>query len=187
VARETLAKLRSRLRRLVADPAGSNQVWADEELDDALDHNRREARYAHLKEIETIQPSGSVLYLIYEAGVGDWEDGAALTDSSFNPLTTGITEDLLTGRWTFTTMPNRPVHVTGFYYDLYGAAVEILENWQAREKLSFDAQADQQSFKRSQKFEMLAQMADRYRGQMWAGSACLIQSDFIANAYEYRA
>ena len=134
---------------MIQDQPGDRQIWDDDDLQDALDNHRRETRYARLREIETIQPNGSVQFLNYAAGVGQWEKGASLTDASFNILTTGITEDLLTGRWTFDAMPNRPVKVTGWYYDLSGAAAEIVEAWISKEKCAVDVAIDNQSVKRS--------------------------------------
>lgn len=48
-------------------------------------------------------------------------------------------------------------------YDVYGAAAELLEMWAAREKLSFDFSADNAQYRRSQKVEMLLQLAAQYR------------------------
>jgi hypothetical protein len=177
MARVTMSELLRRLRRLIQDPAGTEQVWEDDDLQDALDNHRREARYARLSEQPTILPNGSVQYLIFVAGIGDWEQGAELTDASFNVLTTGITTDLLTGRWTFATAPNRPVRVTGFHYDLHGAAAEILEAWIAREKCAVDTVIDGLAIKRSQRIEHLQTMLAQGRRRMWVESAAVIQMD----------
>jgi hypothetical protein len=48
-------------------------------------------------------------------------------------------------------------------YDVYGAAAELLEMWAAREKLNFDFSADGAQYRRSQKVEMLLQLAAQYR------------------------
>lgn len=175
--RSTMTSLINRLRRMIGDAAGEGQTWQDEDLQDYLDANRTEVRYGRLQEVETVLPAGTVEYKIFVANVGDWEDGAALVDSSFDSLTP-TTEDLLVGRWTFTTAPDRPVYVTGFYYDLPGAAVAVLEAWQAREKLSFDVRADGHELKRSQKFDMLGQLAERFRRMAKARTGCLIAGDF---------
>jgi hypothetical protein len=181
MARATMAALLARLRRIVGDPAGASQKFSDDELQEALDSHRREARYARLREVESIAAGGTVTCKDFEAGVGNWESGAQLTDSGFNVLTTGITEDLLTGRWAFASSPKWPIHVTGWYYDLYGAAAEVLEQWAAKEKLSFDISADGQSFKRSQKAEQLMRLASECRAKAWAGSGALMTTGFNAN------
>lgn len=50
-------------------------------------------------------------------------------------------------------------------HDLYAAAADLLEMWAAREKLSFDVDADGARFKRSQKAAMLLELAQTYRRQ----------------------
>lgn len=185
--RPTMANLIDRLRRLIADPSGANQVWTDNDLQDFLDGHRREARYAQLCPVESISASGSVSYLIFESEQPNWEgadsSGPELVDASFAVISSSdYTADLLTGRWVFASQPSWPIRITGWCYDLYGAAVDALEAWAAQVKLSFDVSADQQSFKRSQKFDMLQQMADKYRKRMWVGSAPIRQTDFNAHA-----
>lgn len=184
MARETMAVLITRLRRMIGDPAGTSAVWSDDDLQDALDGHRREARYARLREIETIASGGgSVSYLSYAADVGNWENTVTLSNGSFTTLTSGITADLKTGRWTFSAEPNRPVYITGFYYDLAGAAAEILDAWIAMEKAAFDFSTDGQSFKRSQKVEHLESLATKYRAQMWIESGAIISTDFNPNPW----
>lgn len=182
-ARETMAALIRRLRRLIGDPASESQTWADEDLQDALDNHRREARYFRLCEQPSIEAGGSITYLIYRAGVGDWEgseaDGPDLVNSNFTAISADdYDEDLLTGRWTFTAQPSWPVYISGFHYDLYGAAVDMLEAWIAALKCAVDASADGVSVKNSQKVDHLEMLANRYRSQQWAGTGCLNQTDF---------
>lgn len=175
--RSTMTALILRLRRMIGDAAGEGQTWQDEDLQEFLDANRTEARYVELSPVETVSAGGAIEYLIFTAPQGDWEDDAELVNSSFDSLTP-TTEDLLVGRWTFSTAPSYPVYATGFYYDLNGAAVEALEAWQAREKLSFDFRADGHDLKRSQKFEMLGKLADKFRKTARARTGCLISGDF---------
>lgn len=180
--RETMAALIRRLRRLIGDPASENQTWQDEDLQDALDGHRREARYMPLCPQPTYSGS-SVSYLVYKAEIGDWEGSAdsttpVLTNANFGTISTDdYEEDLLTGRWTFTAQPTFPVYVTGFHYDLNGAAVEILEAWIASLKCAVDVSADGISVKNSQKVDHLEMLADRYRRQQWAGSGCYSVTD----------
>lgn len=187
--RETTANLIRRLRRLIGDPSGSDSTWQDEDLQDVLDNHRREARYARLCEVETIAANGSVTYKVFKADLGDWEGSETssvpeLVDSSFNVLDPeGYEEDLLTGRWVFTEAPNYPVHITGWYYDLYGAAVEILEAWMASLKCAVDASARGVSARNSQKVDHLEALANRYRRQMWADSRCYGQTDFTPGGW----
>lgn len=161
--RSSMADLISRLRRMIGDPAGPNQVWDDEDLQDILDGHREEARASRLTETPTIQAGGAIVYQIF-TGPQNWEADATFADFTFAPVTPD-TIDYLNGRFAFTTAPSWPIYITGFFYDLSGAAVEVLDAWAAREKLSFDAKADGHDLARSQKFKHLQEMADRYRKQ----------------------
>lgn len=139
-----------------------------------------------MRPIETIASGGgSVSYLNFAADIGDWENTVTLTDGSFVPLTTGIAADLKTGRWTFTTEPNRPVLISGFYYDLAGAAVEILDAWIANEKACFDFSTDGQSFKRSQKVQHLESLVSNYRSKMWVRTGAIVSGDFNPNPADH--
>jgi hypothetical protein len=186
-----MASLIRRLRRLIGDPASDSQTWTDEDLQDALDKNRREARYFRLCEQPTLAAGGSTTYLVYLANLPDWEGSEnsstpALVDSNFAAISTDdYEEDLLTGRWTFSAQPSWPVYISGFHYDLYGAAVEILEAWIASLKCAVDASADGISVKNSQKVDHLETLANRYRAQMWASTGGYCQTDFTPNAWGY--
>jgi hypothetical protein len=181
-----MTALIARLRRLIGDPAGASQTWQDEDLQDALDRHRREARYAYLRPVESIAQGGAISYLTYVADMPDWEGLPALADGNYAALT-AATEDLLTGRWTFAAEPQRPVRITGWYYDVHGAAVEILEAWIAKLKGSIDLSVDGLSLKRSQKVEHLETLLDRCSARQWADTGCVIQTDFTPSARHYGA
>jgi hypothetical protein len=185
--RSTMTALITRLRRLIGDPAGSSQTWQDEDLQDALDHHRREARYAYLRPVETIAQGGAITYLTYAADMPDWEGEPSLADGNYAALTAD-TEDLLTGRWTFATEPQRPVRITGWYYDLHGAGAEVLTEWLGLLKTSnagVDFTADGLTVKRSQKIDHLTTLLNRCAAQQWADSGAILQTDFTPSARHY--
>lgn len=183
MSRPTMLRLINRVRLLIADPASESQTWTDDEIEAALDRNRAEARYAQLREIETIAAGGAVTYKIFSADTGDLEEDVSLVDNGFNALTPA-TADYAIGRFEFTTEPARPVMMTGFYYDCYGAAIEVIEHWIAKLKGSIDLKVDGLDLKRSQKVEHLAALADRYRSLAWASrpdqtsTGRMMQTDF---------
>ncbi len=169
--RASMADLLARLRLLIADPAGDNQVFSDQELQDALDRQRSDVRYLELMAMESIAPGGAVTYLDYYADRGDWEADESLVDGSYNVLA-AASADRLTGHWTFAADTEPPVYIVGKSYDLYGAAVEVLEAWAAKMALAFDMNADGANLALSQKraglLEMAAQYRRRGRGQVIA-------------------
>ena len=178
--RNSMAELISRLRSLVGDPAGADQEFDDQSLQDHLDRHRSEVRYLELTGAETIAPGGAVSYLDYYADRGDWENDEKLYNSTYAELAPA-TSDRLTGHWTFAADQDPPVYIVGKAYDVYAAAADLLEAWAAREKLSFDFDTDGQSFKRSQKAAMLLEMAREYRRQQRPVSVPQVRSD--ANSY----
>lgn len=158
-----MAELISRVRGLVGDPAGADQVFLDDEVQAALDRYQTVVRYAPLRPEPTPLPGGVLEYRDYYAAVGDWEADEQLYDAAWNALTPA-SADRLTGHWTFAS-PGRqpPVYVVGKHYDVFGAAADLLEQWAAKAKLEFDFNADGQSFNRSQKARALLLMAAEYR------------------------
>lgn len=163
---------------MIGDAAGPKQTWSDEDLEDYLDEHRCEARYRRLHPVESISPGGGVEYKIFEAGIGDWES-ADLVDSSFAALTPA-TADLHVGRFTFSAQPSYPVYATGFYYDLAGAAVRVLEAWIARLKCEVDLAADDVSVKRSQIVDHLGELIRRYQREQRVGTGRLLTTDYAA-------
>ena len=160
-----MAALLTQLRRLVNDPAGGNQVFADQELQDVLDGHQCVERYRELRAAPSLAP-GTVSYLDYYADAGDWEADEVLIDASWAALTPA-TRDQLTGYWTFSSSVGPPVYLTGKRYDLHGAAAEVLEAWAAKVKLAFDFSEDGQSFKRSQQAALLVDLAMEHRRKQW--------------------
>lgn len=182
-----MGELIKRLRLLIGDAAGSEQVFEDIELQDALDVRRETFRYLELVDEPTINPGGGLTdasYIDYYAqrervALGNWEDDVKLYDNTYTVLTP-TSADLITGHWQFASGQRPPVYLIGKSYDLYRAAVELLDAWIAKEKGRYDFSADGQSFKESQKVDHLQALAARYRAKCRARTGALISTDFYA-------
>lgn len=161
--RLSMADLIARVRLLIHDAAGAGQVFDDQAVQDALDAHRIDVRYLELEAVVTLAPTGTQ-YLDYYADRGAWEADETLLDGGYNTLVPD-TADRLTGHWTFAASQNPPVYIVGKSYDVYATAADLLEAWAAREKLSFDVDADGARFKRSQKAARLLELAQTYRRQ----------------------
>ena len=153
---------------MVGDPvvAGTptTSVFTDQEIQDALDHHRVDVLQKRLTPRPTITSTG-LDYKDYQARWGFWEDDVVIVDSSWATVTASASDEL-TGHWTFTASTLPPLYITGKTFDLYGAAVEVLEAWEALtraagEIVSFSE--DGQSFTRSQKATGIATLAQEYR------------------------
>lgn len=155
-----MADLITRVRTLVGDEAGANQALTDQQIQDAMDTHRWEARYMPLTGIVSYE-SGVPVYKTWQAPWGQWESDAQLTDTQYGGCTPTVS-DFLAGRWTFA-QSQTVVYLTGWTYDLYAAAADLLEAWAGKVSTEFDFTADGASFHRSQKAEALRTLAEKYR------------------------
>lgn len=165
------------VRRLINDAAGDYHT--DDEVQAALDRNRDEARYLTLTPLKTVAEGGAVTYVNFAAPgqLDQWETDGALVDGDYAALTPSV-ENWVTGRWTFATEPARPVRLTGFSYDVYGAAADLLEirASQVSEDLqSFSGQNG--SFTFAAKNQSVLQMAGRYRAMARVRTVDLTRTD----------
>ena len=183
MVRSTMTALIARLRRMIADKgdgAGGGQVFADQDLQEFLDASRSEVRYLPLTPLQSIAPGGGVQWRIFTAPWSDWEDGAELVDTGFNPLPlapTMLTADLLTGRWEFSDSVTPGVRLSGFTYDLAAAAVDALESWAAQVKLKYDFASADQKLSRSQMISSLLTLAGTYRNKCRPVCLTMVRDD----------
>lgn len=168
------------VRTLIGDPAGDDQVFSSQEIQNAMDTHRWEARYMPLKPIVSYLPGGIAEYLTWIAPVGNWEGGVTLVDAQYVEVMPSVS-DYLSGRWTFETTQNS-VWLSGWFYDLYGASADLLEAWAAKSASDYDFTADGSSFHRSQKGESLRKLAQEYRKKQQINVIPQERSDL---AYDY--
>jgi hypothetical protein len=183
MARDTLASIISEVRSLIGDPLSASMIFTDDEIQDALDQRREEARYARLLEQPTITPGSGLHFLTFDAPLPRWEDGAIVVDASFNPLTPD-TVDLKTGRWTFATQPRYPVLLIGWTHDVYGAAADLLRMWATRTAQDYDVKADGTELARSQKTSGLQRRADEMAARARPRLSSLIRTDEVINSHQ---
>lgn len=176
--RLTLLPLIRRLRVLIGDTAsGDCRQFEDLDLQDALDARRQFVQNEPLEAIPTL--GGTVLYLTFQACLGDWETDAVLQDARYSALSPA-TSDYQAGRWTFATQPNYPVFLTGKTFDLYAAAADLLDAWAAAVKLHFSYSpggAMGGQFNRGQKHAMILATAQEYRAKARPTFAVQVRTD----------
>jgi hypothetical protein len=178
MARTTMAALIDRVRRMIHDPAGTDETWTDDELQDWLDAHREDVVQRQLGYAETIA-GGAVVVLEYAAKDGHWERDAVLADSSGAALTPD-TADYLVGRWAFAAHQAPPVFVTGKSFDVYAAAADALEASAAMMAVEYDFSAEGRSFQRSQQGAALLALARQYRGRSRARVVRMVRDDVEA-------
>lgn len=167
--RDSLYEVIQALRLRIGDPSipSAAPVLSDGELAQVLEGQRVEVRYAPLDALPTNSPTGTQYLAFYPpAAYGGrvWEGGPTVCDSGWN-VVTGYAFDPFSGRILFETSQTPPLLLSGNCYDLAAAAADALVRWAAKEKLSFDFQADGASYSRSQKVKNLLDLALEQRRQ----------------------
>ena len=168
-----MADVVTRVRALIGDPAGADQVFSTDEVQDALNRRRVNVRYLCLEPVPTITGGGGTSYLQYVAPWGDWQGPVTVQDGSYDTLTPSAS-DLVTGTWDFSTHQPGPVFVTGYRHDCHGAAADLADAWAAKLKLEVDYDNAGLSNTWMHKAAGLRALADRLRQQAETGSSRMV-------------
>lgn len=184
--RLSMATLIDKVNALCNNALNENLRFANQDVQDCLDRHRREYRETQLEALATTGYGGTVTCKTFQAECGMIEGGTAylggsagylLQDGNFGTVTPS-SSDLLTGRFLFATEPTRPVMLTGWYYDIYGAAAELLLQYKATISEDFDFKSGEGlTYSRSQKMEMVEKHRQTLLRQAWAPSATMVRTD----------
>lgn len=183
MARAEMTVLIGRLRDLV-DDNGTTQTWDDNALEAALDRRRLFINQECLIEWATASAAGDS-YLRFSSEYSDFEDGVELQDANYATLAHSPSdgEDLADGVWSFDSEPDRPVRVTGWSYDLYGAAADLLDGQLISWATKYDFATNGGDYKRSQAYDRLEKLMKGYKmrqkgyGGRSGGHAVLVRDD----------
>jgi len=165
------------VERLIDD--GDNTHHSKEDIQEALDQHRQEARYVDVTPVKSIAEGGAVTYLTYTAprGLTHWEATGSLLDYNYAALTPS-SSDWMAGRWTFSSEPTRPVRLLGFTFDVYMAAADLLDvraSMLSEDLQSFSGQGG--AFTLAAKSPSLRSQAKAYRAKARVQSIDLIRDD----------
>lgn len=141
-------------------PAGS-QTFSDDEIQTALDARRTDVVEAQLRTRPSFTQASLIVYVDFFAPRRFWEDSVVL-QNYLGAILTPDTADLTAGHWSFTAGTSIPVYITGSFYDVFGSAQVLCEEWAAKVAREFDFGTDQQSFNRSDKAKGLLAVAREY-------------------------
>lgn len=180
-----MSDLISRVRLLIADPSGASQQFQDQDIQDILDLGRVNVRNALLRPTVSLTTNGVLNYEDYYADMGNWESDVVIQDGHFNVVSDYASVDYLTGHWNWN-LPNPgkipPLFITGKYYDIYGAAADLLERWAAAWLRSYDFTSDGQTFRRSQAAQAMREQAKQYRRQALVHTIPMTRDDLADDA-----
>lgn len=173
--RSTMTAIISRVRGLINDPAGSSQVFTDQDVQDVLDNGRVDLRNEALKPVPTFSGS-TIQYLDYYHHLGDWEDGAVFKQYLTVPVTPATSENIVS-HWTFAQSTLPPVFISGSVHDCYRAAADLLERWAAKWVLLYNVSLDGQNLQRNQAQQALLNLSHTYRMQQRAHTIHVQRTD----------
>lgn len=158
--RATLAALISRVRDLVGDPVTGTPQWTDDEIQATLDRHR--ARWLQHELTGTFDLSGQWLY--YQVGFGNFEADAQLLGGNLAVINPNLYDiDLLSGTVTFHANNVPPVFITGWTFDIYGAAADLLEQDRASNRNVVDWMAEGVRVASGDKVKNAQVLIDDYR------------------------
>ena len=165
------------LDRLINDE--DNTYHNEQEIQDALDQNRAEARYLELDAVKSIAEGGAVTYMTFIAprGLTHWASDGTLLNYDYATLTPS-TSDWMAGRWTFSSEPTKPVKLLGFTYDVYAAAADLLDvraSMLSEDLQSFSGQGG--AFTYAAKSPSLRSQAKAYRAKARVQTIDLVRTD----------
>lgn len=165
----------------VAKLVGDSELekFSYEQIQDALQQRREEMRYERLTPLASRASGGTVTYVTFTApnDWGWWDDSAVVYNYNYDALTPA-TADWNVGRWTFSSEPTRPVMITGYTYDVYAAAADLLEARAAEVAEDMSAiNLAHGSFTYANKRTGPMQMAQRYRAKQRPSVATVYRTD----------
>lgn len=162
--RTSLDGLIRKVRSNISDVAGSDESFADEEIQEALDNRRRDIFDMPLQ----VSPDRKSFYS--EVG-GWWEDNVVLTTFN-NEVITDLTtpavveSNLVSGFWKLDA-PLTSLKLSGAQYDINGCSADLLDALLAKVMLEFDFLELGSTFKASQQAIAVEQAVKRYRARQW--------------------
>lgn len=173
--RASMSVLIARLRDMIDDPAGVDETFYDDQLQDYLDASRDDV-YGEPLETVGEKVGGLTLYRTHYSRYQHWETDATLADGNGETLTPSASAPM-GGRWTFTSGQPPPVYATGRVYDLNAAAADALDVWAAQMSGQYDFSADGATFKRGQLAGSLRGQAANFRRMARVRTARVVTSD----------
>lgn len=177
--RSTMAALISRVRSMINDQSGPNQVFSDQEIQDVLDAGRQDVVNSALIPKPTYT-GATIQFLNYFSELGGWEDDYVVKQYLTTTVTPSSVEPIA-GHFVFvqTTLP--PLYITGKLHDVFRAAADLLERQAAKWVLSYNMTVDGQSLQRGQVTQALQSLAKTYRMQQRPRSISVVRSDLVSD------
>ncbi len=168
--------LKLRLRRMVDDTGTA--IWSDANLLTTLHSHRRRIWRDPMEVEESYTGAGTTVYKIFHSHYDNYEAYAAgaadlyqIEDSAGAQRTIGTTDaspDYESGIVTMVTdQEGTALYVSGWSYDLNGAAMDCWQERMAKVSLDYDVNLDGHGLSRSQKIKQCEIMVEKYASRSW--------------------
>lgn len=173
-------------------------MFADQDIQDALDQYRDDIRYESLRIAPSIVNNANTngqaqtIFADFYSEYQWWEDSPTLQGQDANgaawKVLTPLASEPIVGHWQFEldvytsgTVPGQlpPVFATGRIYDIYASAADLLEIWAAQLAGAYDITVDGQSLRRSQLMTAKQALAEQYRRRAKVRTSRMIRSDVM--------
>jgi hypothetical protein len=160
MSRSSMADLITRVRVLINDTGSA--TFTDDEVQNVLDETRLDiANEALMYEITYSTTATEYLYYYSKRG-GGWETDYSIKQN----LTTTVTpssDNLIVGKFAFSSSTDPALFITGKLYDVYKAAADLLERHAVQYTLAYDVMANNQTLSRSQIIKNMHSVIKHYR------------------------
>ena len=169
MARSGMYDLILRVRNLT-DTAGTagTAIWTDEEIEDTLDDHKYRVHREELEREKTYLTNTTYEYRVFHSRYRDYEQGTAyfqVADSagSARVLATDYTADYQRGVvTTVTDQAGTTLYLTGWSYDLNGAAADLWRMRAGKVSSYYSVDMDGHRLSRSDWFKHCSEMAEMY-------------------------
>jgi len=188
MARSGMSNLLTRTRRMVDDTGTA--VWTDDQLQDILDEHRLFVHREPLERIKRLTSGTSHVYTTFRSRYDNFEEVTSGTavfqveDSAGSQKgTANWSANYINGVVEFTAdQEGTSIYLTGYSYDLAGAAAQAWRERMAKVSSYYDFQADGHRLSRTQWFDHCQRMAAYYDQQ---ARPITVRSWQIASADQY--
>lgn len=155
------------VRDLINDPAGVNQKFTDQQIQDRLDLMRLDLYQDRLHAADTRTAQGSIEWHDFFSDLGFWETDYLIQKSNGETSIPDTAEPLI-GKWTYIAHQPQPLMITGRVYNVYGVASGLLTTWIAEERSRITSwTADGTTIQRLNNMKSLTDLKKDYANRAW--------------------
>lgn len=165
--RSTMSYIITFVRDLIQDDAGANQQFTDQQIQDRLDLNRLDLYVDELKEADTINSAGQIIWLDWFARFPFWETDYLIQEINGVTSTPDVAEPLI-GKFHYNVNQVHPLIISGKVYNVYGVASSLLTSWTATIRSQISSwTADGTTVQRTGQIKNMTDLANKYSQMSW--------------------